>query len=116
MIESSVYQALQSLVGGRCYPLQMPQSPQYPTIVYSRIASEPKNRLEGGASLDQVRIQVDCYAQTYDGAKSLSASVRQAMEAAVFKATLQSDMDLFEGDLKNVYRVMMDFYVWQQNG
>jgi hypothetical protein len=115
MIEASVYQTLESLVGGRCYPLQMPQSPDYPTIVYSRIASAPQNRLEGGASLDQVRIQVDCYAETYDGAKTLSDSVRSAMQAAAFKATLQSDMDIFEGELKNIYRVMMDFYVWQHN-
>jgi len=36
------------------------------------------------------------------------------MEAAAFKATLQFDTDLYESEVK-VYRVTMDFYVWQQN-
>lgn len=115
MIETSVFDALEGLVSGRCYPLQMPQEPTYPAIVYSRIASEPQNRLEGGASLDQVRVQIDCYATTYEGAKTLSASVRSAMESASLGATLQLDLDLYEPEVK-VYRVTMDFYVWQKNG
>jgi hypothetical protein len=114
MIETDIFDALGDLVSGRCYPLQMPQSPTYPCIVYARISSNPQNRIEGGASLDQVRVQVDCYDLTYTGAKTLCASVRSAMEGAAFKATLQFDTDLYEPEVK-VYRVMMDFYVWQQN-
>lgn len=115
MIETTIFSTLSSLVAGRCYPLQMPQTPTYPSIVYTRIASDPKNRLEGGASLDQVRLQIDCYSTSYESAKTLSWAVRGAMESASFKATLQFDTDIYEPEV-NVYRVMMDFYVWQQNG
>lgn len=114
MIETDIFDTLRSLVADRCYPLQMPKTPDYPSIVYARVSSNPQNRIEGGASLDQVRIQVDCYDLTYADAKNLSALVRAAMEAAAFKATLQFDTDLYESEVK-VYRVTMDFYVWQQN-
>jgi|LakMenEpi03Aug12_release.lakeMendotaPanAssembly.Ray.scaffolds.fasta_scaffold669702_2 hypothetical protein len=114
MIETSIFNALKALVSNRCYPLQMPENPTYPAIVYSRIAGTPFNVLDTSASIDQVRMQVDCYALTYDGAKTLSDSVRGAMESAAFKGTLQFDTDLYESEVK-VYRVVMDFYVWQKN-
>jgi hypothetical protein len=114
MIETSIFNALKALVSNRCYPLQMPENPTYPAIVYSRIAGAPFNVLDASASIDQVRMQIDCYALTYDGAKTLSASVRDAMESAAFKGTLQFDIDFYEEEVK-VYRVAMDFYVWQKN-
>ena len=114
MIETSIFDALKNLVSNRCYPLLMPQDPTLPAIVFSRVASIAQNKLDSGASIDQVRIQIDCYASTYDEAKTLSASVRSAMEEADFKGTLQIDVDFYEPDLK-IYRVVMDFYVWQHN-
>jgi hypothetical protein len=115
MIEQTVFEVLAPLVNDRVYPLQMPQSQAaYPSVVYTRIASEPQNRLSAGASLDQVRMQIDCYDTTYLGAKTLAASVRSAMENASFKATLQFDSDFYEPEVK-LYRVMADFYLWQRN-
>lgn len=115
MIEQTVFEVLAPLVNDRVYPLQIPQSQAtYPSVVYTRIASEPQNRLSVGASLDQVRIQIDCYDTTYLGAKTLAASVRSAMENASFKATLQFDSDFYEAEVK-LYRVMADFYLWQKN-
>jgi hypothetical protein len=113
MIETEIYDTLQSLVGGRCYPVLMPQEPTYPALVYSRQASNPQYRLEGGSSLTQARVSIDCYAQTYDAVKSLSAQVRQAMEEASFKGTLIFDTDFYEPDVK-LFRILMDFYVWEK--
>lgn len=113
MIEQDIFNALKSLVSNRVYPLVMPQSPTYPAIVYNRIANTAQNTLEGGSSLDQVRMQIDVYATTYSAAKTLSDQVRSAMEAAAFKGTLQTDQDFFEPDV-NLYRVSLDFYVWQK--
>jgi len=112
MIETDIFDALKDLVADRCYPLMMPQNPVLPAIVYSRQASDPQYRLEGGSSLSQVRVEIDCYAKTYDEAKSLSAEVRSAMEAASYKGTMIFDADFYEPDVK-LYRVILDFYVWE---
>lgn len=114
MVENDIFDALKSIVSNRCYPMQMPQGSALPAIVYSRVASNPQNRLQGGASIDQVRIQVDIYATTYKQTKDLATQVRTAMESADFKATLQSDEDFYEPDVK-YYRVSMDFYTWERN-
>lgn len=113
-IETSIYAALSGLANGRVYPLVAPEKVTFPCIVYSRISSTPENTLDGGATIDLVRIQVDTYANTYSAAKVLAGSVRSALENSNVKATLQTDQDLFEPDLK-VYRVSQDYYVWQSN-
>ena len=113
MIEEQVFDALKSLVSNRCYPLLMPENPTYPSIVFTRISSTPENTLNGGATIDQVRFQIDIYSETYAGAKALAASVRTAMEAASFKGLLQTDQDFFEPDV-TIYRVTQDFYVWRK--
>ncbi len=113
MIEQQIFDTLKGLVSNRCYPMMMPEKPTFPAIVYSRISSLPFNTIVSASTLDQIRVQVDIYANTYSAAKTLAASVRTAMEAAAFKATLQTDQDLFEPDVK-VYRVTQDFYVWDK--
>jgi hypothetical protein len=113
-IETTIYTALSSLASGKVYPLVAPEKVAAPFIVYSRIASTPENTLEGGATIDQVRIQVDTYANTYSAVKSLAESVRSAMEGSGAKATLQTDQDLFEPDLK-LYRISQDYYCWQRS-
>lgn len=113
-IEQDIYNTLDGLAGGRVYPLVMPENGTKPAIVCLRIASTPENTLNGGATIDQIRFQIDTYANTYAEAKSLSASVRTAMESASFKGTLQTDQDLFEPDVK-LYRVTQDYYVWKRS-
>jgi hypothetical protein len=113
MIETSIFDTLKTLVSNRCYPLQMPQNPTFPAIVYTRIANTPINVLEGRPTIDQVRVQIDCYAKTYTAAKTLYSSVRSAMESATFKATLQTDDDFFEAET-DLYRVSLDYYIWER--
>lgn len=114
MIEETIFNTLKTLVSNRCYPMVMPQNPTLPAIVYTRVASSPQNVLEGGSTIDQIRVQVDSYATTYSAAKSLAVSIRSAMETATFKGTLQTDQDFFEPDVKH-YRITQDFYVWERN-
>ena len=113
-IEQDIYTALSGIAGGRVYPLVIPENSTMPAISYLRIASTPENTLDGGATIDQIRIQVDTYAKTYAEAKTVSASVRSAMESASFKGTLQTDQDLYEPEVK-LYRVIQDYYVWKRS-
>jgi hypothetical protein len=112
MIETDIFESLKDLVSDRCYPLMMPQNPVLPAIVYSRQASNPFYRLEGGSSLSQVRVQIDCYARSYEEAKDLASNARSAMESASYKGTMIFDADFYEPDVK-LYRVVLDFYVWE---
>lgn len=111
-IETSIYSTLQGLASGRVYPLQAPEKVTYPCIVYFRINSTPINTIDGGSTIDLVRIQVDTYAKTYSACKVLAESVRSSLEGSAVKATLQTDQDIFEPDL-SVFRVSQDYYVWQ---
>ncbi len=113
MIEEDIFNALKGLVSNRCYPLLMPENPSYTSIIYTRISSTPENTLNGGATIDLVRFQIDSYAETYSAARTLAASVRTAMEAAAFKGLLQTDEDFFEPDV-TIYRVTQDYYVWRK--
>lgn len=113
MIEEDIFNALKGLVSNRCYPLLMPENPSYPSIIYTRISSTPENTLNGGATIDLVRFQIDSYAETYSAARTLATSVRTAMEAAAFKGLLQTDEDFFEPDV-TIYRVTQDYYVWRK--
>lgn len=118
MIEEDV---LTALVGSppatsadeRVYALVLPDESSYPAITYQRISNVPVNSLSGSSDLDQVRVQVDCWATTYGAAKALAGEVRTAMEAAAFKGLLVTDADEFD-DVAKVYRVSMDFYCWQK--
>lgn len=113
-IETTIYTALSSLANGKVYPLVSPEKVETPYIVYSKVSSTPENTLNGGSTIDLIRIQVDVYAATYAAVKTLAESTRSALENGAVKATIQTEQDLFEPDLK-VYRVSQDYYVWQKN-
>jgi hypothetical protein len=112
-IESQIFDALKSLVNNKVYPIVIPQKATMPAVVYNRIATNAQNVLAGGATIDQIRFQVDTYATTFAAARTLAAQVRLAMEGAIFKATLQSELDFFEDEI-NYYRISQDYYVWER--
>lgn len=52
-----------------------------PYVIYSRITGVADNLIQGGATHDRIRIQVDCYATTKTAAKALGVACRNALEA-----------------------------------
>ncbi len=114
-VEVDIFAVLsnQTAAGDRVYPLLRGEGTGLPALVYTRVGNAPVNSLSGSSGLDQVRVQVDCYAATYNDAKSLAASVRPLLEGAPFKALLQTDFDFYEPDTK-VFRVTQDYYCWQK--
>lgn len=113
-----------ALVKKRIYPLRIPQGPTYPAVRYQVIGA-PRTHLMG-ADLGEVhaRVQIDCYAQTYDGAHTLATQVRGALSrwegtaggVTVIHVFLDDERDIDEPTIeqdgeKGVYRVMFDFIV-----
>ena len=112
-MEKIIFTELSGLVDGKVYPLVAPDKIIAPYIVYSNVATTSENTLDGGASIDLLRMQVDVYAGTYDQAKELAAQARSSLEGGTGRATLQAEIDLFEPDL-SVFRVSQDFYFWKR--
>ena len=99
------------LVGTRSYPLTAPQDAEMPFIVYTRISSGREYSLDGYSSLENPRMQIDCYAQTYSAAKGLSEAVTTAMRgSSTFSVSWDDPRESFEED--ETYRISIDFSVW----
>ena len=104
--------AVAAVVSTRIYPVVLPQDVTLPAITYSRISGGQVNSLTGYSGLENPRIQIDVWGATYPACQTLAADVHTAMDAATtFGAHLESDMDFYEDDTK-IYRVSMDFSVW----
>jgi hypothetical protein len=72
--------AVSAIVSGRIYP-DRSAGTTAPYVIYSRITGVADTLLEGGATHDKIRIQVDCYATTKTAAKALGIACRTALEA-----------------------------------
>lgn len=67
---------LTARLGTRVYPYHLPQSPTYDAVAYQIVSWVPT---EANTEISEVRIQLDCYATTYDLASSLAHLVRKSL-------------------------------------
>ena len=117
--------AVSGMVGTRVYPGSRPQGSALPAVVLNRISGGPLYADDGEAGLEQARIQVDCWAASYAGAKLLARAVKaslSAFEGTVGETTFQLieldiEQDLREGGGDAVdypFRTALDFLVWAE--
>lgn len=110
--ESIVYTTLTAgspSLGARVFAIIAEQGAVAPYVVYSLISSVPLDNLEGRPSLDNRRVQIDCYATTYKAAKNLFYACRDRLEA-ISHLTSESFVN-YESDTK-LFRVSGDFSLW----
>jgi hypothetical protein len=113
-----------ALVGTRVYPLVLPQPPTFPAIAYTRMPRTEQFTDDGPSGLVDCRIQLDCYAATYDGAVVLGDAVRGALNGwkdAGSGVQKSQQVPQTEGDLREPvgdseggaesFRVTMDILV-----
>jgi hypothetical protein len=118
-LEQLVYEALtqgspQTDAGDRVYAILAPENSQLPRLTYTRVSTTPFNSLGGHAGVDQVTIQIDCWARTNLGCVTLARQVRKAMEGQPFKATPTSQNDGMETESK-IYRHTVEFNCWDKS-
>lgn len=122
MLESKLYTALSgsskitvtSSISTRIYPLIVPQQSALPAITYARISGGQENNLSGYSSMENPRIQIDCWALTYKEVKTIAENVHTVLNTTTtFSAVLISDMDFYEDDVE-LYRESMDFKIWNR--
>ena len=135
MIEAAIRQelvddtAVAALAVARVYPQMAAQGAALPYLVYSRISTDRPRHLLSAAGITSARVQVDCYASTYSGAKTLADKVRLCLDGLrattigsgsstlfVRHIALDSERDGFDnpidGSQLGTHRIIQDFIVW----
>lgn len=71
---------LESVVGSRIYPVQLPQGVKYPAIAYTRVdAVRVLTHDQTSAGLVASRFQFDIYGKTYGDVRAVSKALRQSL-------------------------------------
>lgn len=116
MIVFDVYQYLsknpeiKAMVGGRIYPLKLPQTPAYPAITYFQV-SDPGINTKQGRYGGKPRVQISCWAKKYTEAKILAQKVIEAMSKYTKENINVNEFDTYE-DEADIYQVPLDFIIW----
>lgn len=108
-----IYSLLANLVGGRCYPLFVPESEKSPPpyIVYNIISNIPDNVLDGITGHEWVWMQIDVYTINYDDTISLSAQVVKALNT--IQPSIYGGTTYLYDDEAKLYRGLIEYEFWQ---
>lgn len=110
------------LCGQRIHINVIPQDVQSggPCVALTLVDEVPANSLCGDGSLDNARVQVDCYARDsgtqggYLQADELARAVRAALrDATAFGSWCLSRRDSYDEGTK-LHRCSLDFSIWRQ--
>ena len=102
--QANLYTLLQSTVSGRMYPLQLPEAPTHPSIVYQLVSSAP-GVFEGYDITHTDLFVLNLRGADYDALLTLQASVISALSGENIEITdLLHDYDASE----NLYRINME--------
>jgi hypothetical protein len=113
-----------ALVGDRVFPIVRRDGSALPAIVYQQISGVRDQMLSGPSGFVEARFQINCWAETYEGADELAEAVRGALDG--YNGTKESVVIqcvhlLDEGDMPsliadnesfNFHGKRLDFMVW----
>lgn len=112
----ALHAALAPLVAGRVYPVMFPQEPlpTWPAIRYTPVGGTvyPDACGSGDGAEDDVRVQIDSVAPTFDAARLLNQQVRAALGAFTPPAVADGP-PLFDFDAETrTFRAIQDFTLY----
>lgn len=101
---------------------ERPQGGALPAIVLTGVSDTPTYHMDGDAGLTESRVQVDCYATTYGGAKAVERAITPALSgyrgvsgSTVFHGIFsEGARDLRDGgtdEAERLFRISIDFIV-----
>lgn len=116
---------VQALVSNRVFPGSRPQGSQLPAITIYRISGAPIYADDGEAGLDESRVQIDCWGETYSEAKQTARAVRDRLSGFVGPSggitfqylLIDSERDLRESGSNSseyLFRTSIDLIVWNE--
>lgn len=110
--------AVASFVGDRVNFGTHPQGSPFPGLVLNTIGDAEGVNIDGPDGISQGRVQVDCYASSYGGAKLLSRAVRRVLSGhaggaiqGVFHAGSRDSREGGTNEADRPFRVSLDFTV-----
>ncbi len=112
----SADEALGALVGrgsdARIFPAVLIERTQLPAIVYQRINTNPQNYLHGDSRLENARLAISVYADSYELALTIATLVKRALLASTrLQAVWLDQADLFDFETRR-RGVVADFSIW----
>lgn len=115
---------ISTLVGGvRVHYGRLPQNQTEPSVVFNKISEVGDYVQTGDSDLNQIRMQVDAWAQSTDAATQLSDAVRDKLSGGrgmvefgtdsvtirgMFVASAHDDYD----SVAHLYRASRDYFIW----
>lgn len=112
---------VEAIVDDRIWPTWRPQGSPTPSVTLTVISRSPQYHASGASGLDQYRIQLDVFAESYGEAKALSRAVVAALSGfsgVIDGVRLGPVFLLGERDMPEMeppdrlYRVSLDFDLW----
>ena len=110
----AAHAGLAALVGGRIYPIRLPQGTGLPAVCYRRVSGVRKHNVNGLTLVARPRFQFDCWAYSYAEAKAVAEEVRQALNGyhgAGWDSVIDNDLDTYEPE-SGLYRTIVDALIW----
>jgi len=115
----TTYPGLTALISDRIWPVEAEQGVKEPYCVYEQVSGGRRYSHDGYSNLQRPRMQISCYADTYEMAKGIAAKVTEALETwssvnlnGVFQ---QNELDLIDPET-GFYVVSVDFFIWYREG
>ena len=96
----------------RIYPVQLPQTPTLPAMVYAQVSIVTADVAHDGQSVYELgRYQFDCYAQKYGDAKALALALKSTLRNwGAYEIYFENLLDLSEYELDR-YRMTVEFLI-----
>jgi hypothetical protein len=113
MIQEDLVALLGPTFSSRVYGGIAAEKTLFPYVVYQRIISPIENILDGNGNppINQTRMQIDCWSQSYASAQAAAVLVRGLMKGWSVQNVEISEQDLYEFDTR-LHRVLMDYSIW----
>lgn len=116
MIQEDLVTLLSPAVSNRVYGAIAAQNTLIPYIVYQRVVTGVENVLAGNGTppINQTRMQIDAWSNTYASVQALAATIRGLMQGWNKQNIELSEQDLYEQDTR-MHRVTMDYSIFHYN-
>ena len=70
---------IRGIVTDKIFPVDAPDQRAFPYITYQVISTTPHNNKDRAPSITTLRLQIDVFAQTYQGVQTLADAVNNAL-------------------------------------
>lgn len=117
-MEALLTELLAAVAGGQRYWLRAPQGEKPPYVVLQRASGVRDYHQQGASGLVKSRVQIDCYAATYEDVKTTAVAVVNALSGRRFGIIqaifIDGERDLpaaDAGEVTNLLRTSIDIMV-----